>query len=64
MPYLQRIMIDGFVTKEPVDPPIADVLAALSWACWTADEVIDGLLLRPAWVAEQREVMARFGVDH
>jgi hypothetical protein len=63
MPYLQRVMIEGFVTKEPVNPPLAEVLAALSWSCWTADEVIDRLLQEPALVAEQQEEMARFGFD-
>jgi hypothetical protein len=63
MPYLQRVMIEGVVTKEPVNPPLAEVLAALSWSCWTADEVIDQLLQEPALVAEQREAMARYGFD-
>lgn len=63
MPYLQRVMHQGFVTKEPVDPALAELLAALSWSCWTADEVIDQLLKEPALIAEQREVMARFGFE-
>lgn len=63
MPYLRPLFTDGRLSGQLVPWPLADTLGALSWACWTADTVLDQFLATSSLADQHRQVFKRFGID-